>query len=582
MNYAFNSIKFFTWNRHREYRNWCRALHQWFANDGFRYESLGTDRKVYVYRSGDNADITPIRQSNTLTNVFDTTANTANITVNHSSHGAVVGDFITISNCDPTSIGGISNSSIDAQYEILSITNADAYVISSNDTASSTNTLVGNCDIEYQISTGPDKQTFGFGWSTGTWNLSTWNTPRPTSNVTLDLRQWSINSWGEDLILTPKDGSTYLWNTSGGLTANPATLIANAPTASTLSVVSTESRHLICMGTETTIGTPSSQDKMFIRFSDQENFDSFAPTTTNSAGSQRIAGGSEIRCAKPAKGTILIWTDTTLHSMSFIGAPFIFGFRQLGNDCGAVGLNSSIVIDDIAYWMSDGQFFRYAGAVQEIPCSVLNYVFDDINKAQYQQVYAGQTSNFSEVIWYYCSSSSDQIDRYVIFNYLENSWYFGNLARSTYQDNGVELNPLASEYFANNTSNTYVQINGLTPGRSLIYRHESGVDADGTALPAFIQSGDGDIADGDTFSFINKVIPDFQNMTGNAIITLQARDYPNDSRATGESITVNNSTRFFNTRIRGRQSSIKIENQDLGDSWRFGTLRVNIRQDGKR
>ena len=559
-----------------------RALHQWFANDGFRYESLGTDRKVYVYRSGDNADITPIRQSNTLTNVFDTTANTANITVNHSSHGAVVGDFITISNCDPTSIGGISNSSIDAQYEILSITNADAYVITSNDTASSTNTLVGNCDIEYQISTGPDKQTFGFGWSTGTWNLSTWNTPRPTSNVTLDLRQWSINSWGEDLILTPKDGSTYLWNTSGGLTANPATEIANAPTASTLSVVSTESRHLICMGTETTIGTPSSQDKMFIRFSDQENFDSFAPTTTNSAGSQRIAGGSEIRCAKPAKGTILIWTDTTLHSMSFIGAPFIFGFRQLGNDCGAVGLNSSIVIDDIAYWMSDGQFFRYAGAVQEIPCSVLNYVFDDINKAQYQQVYAGQTSNFSEVIWYYCSSSSDQIDRYVIFNYLENSWYFGNLARSTYQDNGVELNPLASEYFANNTSNTYVQINGLTPGRSLIYRHESGVDADGTALPAFIQSGDGDIADGDTFSFINKVIPDFQNMTGNAIITLQARDYPNDSRATGESITVNNSTRFFNTRIRGRQSSIKIENQDLGDSWRFGTLRVNIRQDGKR
>ena len=186
------------------------------------------------------------------------------------------------------------------------------------------------------------------------------------------------------------------------------------------------------------------------------------------------------------------------------------------------------------------------------------------------------------MIWYYCSSSSDQIDRYVIFNYLENSWYFGNLARSTYQDNGVELNPLASEYFANNTSNTYVQINGLTPGRSLIYRHESGVDADGTALPAFIQSGDGDIADGDTFSFINKVIPDFQNMTGNAIITLQARDYPNDSRATGESITVNNSTRFFNTRIRGRQSSIKIENQDLGDSWRFGTLRVNIRQDGKR
>ena len=232
--------------------------------------------------------------------------------------------------------------------------------------------------------------------------------------------------------------------------------------------------------------------------------------------------------------------------------------------------------------MSDGQFFRYAGAVQELPCSVLNYVFNDINKNQYAQVYAGQTSNFSEIIWYYCSKTSDQIDRYVIFNYLENSWYFGNLARSTYQDNGVELNPLATEYFANNTSNTFSQINGLTAGRSLIYRHEEGVDADGNALSSFIQSGDGDIADGETFSFINKVIPDFQSMTGNAIITLKTRDYPNDTRTSGEAITVNNATRFYNTRTRGRQSSLRIENTGIGDNWRFGTIRINIRPDGKR
>jgi len=560
----------------------ARVIHQWLDNTGIRYEGLGTDRKVYVYRSGDNADITPIRQSNTLTSVFNTTANSQTLTVNHASHGAAVGDFITITNCAPTSIGGIANSSIDAQYEVLSITNADAYTISSNDSASSNVTTTGNCDIEYQLSIGPDKQTFGFGWGTGTWNLGTWSTPRSSSNVTLDMRQWSMNNWGEDLIFTARDGSTYLWNTSDGLSANPASVIANAPTASTLSVVSTETRHLILMGTETTIGDASTQDKMFIRFSDQENFNSFVANATNSAGSQRIAGGSEIRCAKPAKGTILIWTDTTMHSMSFIGAPFIFGFRQLGNDCGSVGLNAAIVIDDVAYWMSDGQFFRYAGAVQEIPCSVLNYVFDDINKTQYGQVYAGQTSNFSEVIWYYCSSNSDQIDRYVIYNYLENTWYFGNLARSTYQDNGVELNPLGTEFFEDSVANTYTQINGLTKGRSLIYRHESGVDADGQVLSSFIQSGDGDIADGETFSFINKVIPDFQNMTGNAIITLKVRDYPNDTKTSGEAITVNNTTRFFNTRIRGRQSSVRIENNAIGDSWRFGTLRVNIRPDGKR
>ena len=559
-----------------------RALHQWFDNTGIRYEGLASDRKVYIYRSGDNADITPIRQSNTLTSVFNTTSGSSNVIVNHSSHGAQLGDFITISNVAPTSIGGISNTALDAEYEIIEITNADAYTISSSETANATVTTTGNCDIEYQLSIGPDKQTFGFGWSTGTWNLSTWSTPRSTSNVTLDLRQWSMNNWGEDLIITPRDGATYLFDTSNGLSDNPATIIANAPTASTLSIVSTETRHLILMGTETTIGDTSTQDKMFIRFSDQENFNSFIANTTNSAGSQRIAGGSEIRCAKPAKGTILIWSDTAMHSMSFIGPPFIFGFRQLGNDCGAVGLNSAIVVDDVAYWMSDGQFFRYAGAVQEIPCSVLNYVFDDINKTQYAQVYAGQTSDFSEIVWYYCSSNSDQIDRYVIYNYLENSWYFGNLARSTCQDNGVELNPLATEYFPNSTANTYVTINGLTQGRSLIYRHEEGVDADGSALSAFIQSGDGDIADGETFSFINKVIPDFQNMEGNAIITLKTRDYPNDSRTSGEAITVNNSTRFYNTRTRGRQSSLRIENTGIGDNWRFGTIRINIRPDGKR
>jgi hypothetical protein len=414
------------------------------------------------------------------------------------------------------------------------------------------------------------------------YSAGTWNTPRTTSNVILDARLWSINNWGEDLILTQKDGGTYEWDLSGGMTSNRATVIANAPTASTLSIISTETRHVVCMGTETAIANVATQDKMFIRWSDQENYNYWTPNVTNSAGSQRIAGGSEIRCARPAKGTILIWTDTTMQSMSFIGPPFIFGFRQLGNDCGAVGLNSAMVIDDVAYWMSDGQFFRYAGSVQEIPCPVLNHVFENINKTQYSQVYAAQNSNFSEVMWYYCSSSSNQCDRYVIYNYLENSWYYGTMNRSTYQDNGVELNPLATEYLANSNVTTISTINGVTPGRSLIYAQESGVNADGAALSAYIQSGDGDIAEGETFSFINKIIPDFQNQTGNTIITLSVKDYPNDSATVGEVLTVNSTTRFVNTRIRGRQSNIKIQNNGIGDNWRFGTLRVNIKQDGKR
>ena len=558
-----------------------RALEQWFALDGSRLEALGTDRKVYAYASGTSQDITPIRSTEALVNAISTTSSSAIVTITDTAHGAIQGDFVTLSNVS-IDVGGITAATLDAEYEILSIANVDAYTIQSSATASSAVGPTANCTVNYQLNIGPSEQTFGYGWGAGTWNAGTWNTTRTTSQITLDARLWSINNWGEDLIITQKDGGTYEWDTSAGMTDNRATVIANAPTTSTLSMISTETRHVVCMGTETTIGSVGTQDKMFIRWSDQEDYNQWTPNVTNSAGSQRIAGGSEIRCARPAKGTILVWTDTTMQSMSFIGPPFIFGFRQLGNDCGAVGLNSAMVIDDVAYWMSDGQFFRYAGSVQEIPCPILNHVFDDINKTQYAQVYAAQNSNFSEVIWYYCSSSSDQCDRYAIYNYLENSWYFGTMDRSTYQDNGVELNPLATEYLSTSNATTISTINGLTEGRSLIYAQESGVNADGAALPAYIQSGDGDIADGETFSFINKVIPDFQDQTGNTVITLSVKDYPNDTATVGETLTVNNTTRFVNTRIRGRQSNIKIENTAVGDNWRFGTLRVNIKQDGKR
>jgi len=559
-----------------------RALEQWFALNGSRFEALGTDRKVYAFTAGNSQDITPIRGSiDVLVNAITTTTSSNILTITDAGHGATAGDFVTLSGTT-AAVGGIPAATLDAEYEILTISNTNAYTIQSSATANANVGPTANCTAAYQISTGPSVQTFGYGWGSGTWGNSTWGTPRTSSNVILDARLWSINNWGEDLILTQKDGSTYEWDTSLGMSNNRATVVANAPTNSTLSIISTETRHVVCMGTETAIGNTASQDKMFIRWSDQENYNFWTPNVTNSAGSQRIAGGSEIRCARPAKGSMLIWTDTTMQSMSFIGPPFIFGFRQLGNDCGAVGLNSAIVVDDVAYWMSDGQFFRYAGSVQEIPCPILNHVFENINKTQYPQVYAAQNSNFSEVIWYYCSSAANQNDRYVIYNYLENSWCFGNMSRSTYQDNGVELNPLATEYFPNSNVSSITTINGVTQGRSIIYAQESGVDADGAALPAYIQSGDGDIADGETFSFINKVIPDFQNQTGNTVITLNVKDYPNDTATVGETLTVNNTTRFVNTRIRGRQSNIKIENNNIGDNWRFGTLRVNIKQDGKR
>ena len=285
-----------------------RALEQWFDLNGARYEALGTDRKLYVYQGGDNQDITPIRTTANLINAITTTNASATLTITDSSHLAAVGDFVTLSSVS-ANVGGIANTVLDAEYEILSITNADAYIVQSSATATSTAGPSANCTVSYQIPIGPSVQTFGFGWGAGTWNAGTWNTPRTSSQITLDARLWCINNWGEDLVITEKDGSTYEWLESGGMSGNRATVVANAPTTSTLSLVSTETRHVVCMGTETTIGNIGTQDKMFIRWSDQENYNQWTPNVTNSAGSQRIAGGSEIRCARPAKGTILVWTE---------------------------------------------------------------------------------------------------------------------------------------------------------------------------------------------------------------------------------------------------------------------------------
>ena len=560
-----------------------RALLNWYDLAGARYTSLGTDRKIYVNQEGTNADITPIRQTNSAISCFSTVISNANVTVIQTNHNALDGDFITISNVSVANVGGISNVSLTGEFEIQSITNVDAYVILTNTAATSTVTANGNATIQYQLNIGPSIQTFGYGWSAGPWNgAQGWNQPAITSTVEIDLRNWSVNNWGEDLIITQLNGSTYLWDTSAGFTNNRATIIANAPTTSILSVVATDARILACFGTETTIGNTATQDKLFIRWSDQENYNEWTPNVINTAGSQRIAGGSEIRSAKPAKGTILVWTDTAMHSMAYVGPPFIYGFRQLGNDCGAVSLNATIIVNDIAYWMSNGTFFRYAGTVQEVPCSVINHVFDNINQVQYSQVYCGSNAFYAEVTWYYCSANSDQIDRYVVFNYEENSWYFGTIERSIYQDNAVTEFPIGGTYFPNSTANTISTINGLTSGRTLLYNIEDGVNADGSAIVSYIESGDGDIADGEEFSFIDKIIPDFKNQVGNATITLRTRDYPNDTKYESTNVVANSTTRYSSVRARGRQVAIRLQTNDLGDNWRFGTLRVNVNADGKR
>lgn len=563
-----------------------RGIKAWFDLAGTRYIGLGTNKKVYIYTGGNLSDVTPIRQSNTsLTNMFTTTNGSSNVTVEITNHGAAEGDFAIFSNVTNLTTGTSFTASDfeTGEFEIQGIANSSAFYIQmpSNE-ANAGITSTGDGDTDFEISVEPDIQTQGYGWGTSTWSSSTWGTARATSNVVLNMGMWSFDNAGEDLYGWRKDGGIYVWDTSAGVTQRMVP-VNNAPTSSITGLVSTPDRHLVCFGTETTIGTPNTQEDMFIRWSDQENFTQWTANAINTAGSQRLAEGSRIVSAKKTRNEILIWTDQALHTMQFIGPPYTFGFKLLGTDCGAVGMNAVVIVNDAAYWMSDGRFMTYRGGIQEIPCTVKSYVFNDINDTQYPQVYAGENNQFNEVIWFYASANSSQVDRYVIYNYLENSWYIGTMNRSTWVDQGVYNVPQATEYYANSTANTSQTLNGVSPGRSFIYEQETGTTKNGEIMESYITSGDVDIADGDNFMFIRGYIPDFKNLQGTVKMNLLSREFPADTPTESGEIDITSSTREVNTRSRGRQIAVKIlSDSSVDDNWRFGTLRVDARPDGRR
>lgn len=564
-----------------------RGMKAWFDLAGTRYIGLGTNKKVYIFEGGNLNNVTPIRQSNTsLTSMFTTTTGSSNVTVTVANHGASSGDFVFFENITSLTTGTsyVASDFETGEFEIQGIANSSAFYIQmpSNE-ANAGITTTGSGDASFEIPVEPDFQTLGYGWGTSTWGSSTWGTARATSNVVLNMGMWSFDNAGEDLYGWKKDGGTYEWDTSAGVADNRMTAVANAPTTSTTGLVSTPDRHLICMGTETTIGDPTTQDDMFIRWSDQENFTEWTANTTNTAGSQRLGQGSRIICAKKTRNEILVWTDQALHSMQFIGPPFTFGFRLLGTDCGAVGLNSAVVVNDTAYWMSEGRFMVYRGAIQELPCSVKTYVFSDINTTQNPQIYAGENNGFNEVIWFYCSSDSSQINRYVIYNYQENIWYTGSLDRTAWIDQGVYSIPHATGYDPNSTASTAQTLNGVSAGRSFIYEQETGTTDNGNVMNTFLTSGDVDIADGDQFMFIRGYIPDFKNLQGTVKMNLLSREFPADTQTESGEIDITSGTREVNTRSRGRQIAVKISSDSsVDDQWRFGTLRVDARPDGRR
>ena len=432
-------------------------------------------------------------------------------------------------------------------------------------------------------------------------NFFSWNAAASGDIVTAP-GLWSLDNFGNKLIATINGGESFEWDSNPtGANNTRATIISGAPTASAFSLVSTPDRHLIFFGTETTVGTSSTQDPMFVRFSSQEDINTYAPSATNTAGTQRLADGSKIVGAIRGRDAIYVWTDTALFTMRFVGPPFTFSFQQVGTNCGLIGQNAAVEVDGTAYWMSENGFFRYAGRLESLPCLVEDHVFDDINTIPKQHINAGLNNLFGEVMWFYPNSGSGTVNRMVAFNYLDSSperpvWTTGTLARTAWQDSAVFGKPHATEYdtSSNGTSGSSTFVQGNVDGVSYYYEHEKGLDQirEGatTSITASIESGDFDIGsqglagDGEFMMKIRRVIPDFLAQTGDARITLNLRDFPNDTAASSTlgPFTVTSGTQKIDTRARARSISLKIDNTSTSQFWKLGTFRIDYQPDGRR
>ena len=553
----------------------ARDAHAWVGLDGTRLLAVGTDRKLYIVVEGLAYDITPIRETQALTNPFTTNATTF-VTVTDTAHGAAKGDFVTFD-----SFSAIDGLDMNKEFEITSVANSDAYVVTTTAAASgSTSGGGGSGNAKYQIQIGPEVSTSAFGWGTDTWGAGGWGSPSTSTTVTLEARQWSLDNFGEDLIATVLNGGAFRWDTSSGV-ATRAAAITNAPTASRLSLVSTPDRHLLFFGTEKTIGTTNTQDDLLLRFSDQEDINTYQPTAENTAGSLRIADGSRIVAAERSRGQILVWTDTSLHSLQFIGPPFTFGLRQLGQNCGIVGIHAGVDINGVSYWMSQDSFFLFDGSVKKLPCTVEQFIFNNLNVTGAENAFAGHNGEFNEIMWFYPRTGSDTINAIVAYNYLEGTWWTGTLDRTTWLDREVYDNPVATDYLPTTTANNEV-ISGLTDGATQLFLHETGNNGDGEAITAFVKSGVVQIAEGNDFSFVSKLIPDIEDQEGTLNAKLEFKNYPNNSTSVTKTVSFQDNTDFVSLRGRGREFTVNVVSNTTGTAWRLGTQRFDIQPDGRR
>jgi len=559
----------------------CRSLWNWVTLGGNNLVGVGTNLKFYVAQGGIYNDITPLRDTETLTNPFTTDSGSPIVEVADAAGGYTDGDFVTFSGA--TAVGGLT---LNGEYQITQ-TGSGTYSITASSNATSTATGGGTVTAAYQINVGPAIVMPLLGWGAGTWSSGTWGVGTAATDA---IRLWSQANFGEDLIFCPRGGGIYYWDSSSGV-GTRGTLVSSllgssdVPTAANLIFVSDISRFVFALGC-TDIGS-AAIDPMLIRWSDQESVSDWTPTATNQAGSLRLSQGSRIVSVLQSRQELLAWTDAALYSLQYQGATVSWGAQLVGENISIAGQNAAALASGVAYWMGIDKFYKYDGRTQTLRCDLRQHVFSDINIGQLDQICCGTNEGFNEVWWFYCSKNSVTVDKYVVYNYAEDVWYYGSMARTAWLDSGLQPYPIAATYNLN------------------LVNHESGVDdnADGIAVPmnSYITSAEFDLDDGHQFMFVWRMLPDvtFRNsVTENPQITLTLLPLKNsgsgytDPASVGgtNAATVTRTATYpiekftgqVFTRVRARQLAIKVNCNQLGATWQLGAPRLDLRPDGRR
>lgn len=539
------------------FRGIARSVIDWATLDGIKLAAIGTNQRLYLLSADVLYNITPLRASGTLTDPITTVAGSNLVTITHSSHSVFAGNYVFFRNA--TAVGGLT---LEGEYQVVSVTDVDNYVVNAGSNAASSATGGGSVAFEYEIPVGGAESGLSFGWGSDVWGAGTWGTPRTESTLIVPLRVWSLDTWGEDLIASPSGGAVYWWDRSGGL-GTRAQLIEGAPRRNISVMVSPESRQLICLGTTDEVGA---LDALLIRWSDNEDFNSFEIEAENNAGSQRIdAAASELVAGVRTRSGIVMFTDQSIHLMQPTGDELVYEFRQLGSGVSLAGPNAVIDAQGVVFLMSVDNFYIYDGVLRVMPCDIWTRVFRSFNVEQRRMVYAARNNAFSEIWWFYPAAGSNTNNRVAVYNYRDNLWWYGNLSRSAFHD----FSPL------------YIKPYGFSDA-GVLYTHEDGQNDNGAAIDRYLVSEDIEVGEGQEILHINKLVPDFKELTGTATITLIGRLHPAAPTKTKGPQPVTSSTRKISTRMRARQIAVTIRLNEVGGRFRMGEWRAEAEQDGVR